>query len=56
MQLWMEKVLVSGFAHSEGGTALAGKPCLWAVTTAAGNTKSAAYTITPSITSRRWWR
>jgi glutathione-regulated potassium-efflux system ancillary protein KefF len=36
MQLWMEKVLVSGFAHSEGGTALAGKPCLWAVTTGGG--------------------
>ena len=36
MQLWMEKVLVSGFAHSDGGAALAGKPCLWAVTTGGG--------------------
>ena len=36
MQLWMEKVLVSGFAHAAGGTALAGKPCLWAVTTGSG--------------------
>ena len=36
MQLWMEKVLVSGFAHAEGGAALAGKPCLWAVTTGGG--------------------
>lgn len=36
MQLWMEKVLVSGFAHSAGGAALAGKPCLWAVTTGGG--------------------
>ena len=36
MQLWMEKVLVSGFAHSKGGGALAGKSCLWAVTTGGG--------------------
>ena len=36
MQLWMEKVLVSGFAHAHGGTALQGKPCLWAVTTGGG--------------------
>jgi glutathione-regulated potassium-efflux system ancillary protein KefF len=36
MQHWMEKVLVSGFAHSTGGAALAGKPCLWAVTTGGG--------------------
>jgi glutathione-regulated potassium-efflux system ancillary protein KefF len=36
MQLWMEKVLVSGFAHSAGGSALTGKPCLWAVTTGGG--------------------
>ncbi len=36
MQLWMEKVLVSGFAHSEGGSGLSGKPCLWAVTTGGG--------------------
>lgn len=35
MQLW--KVLVSGFAHSEGGTALADKPCVWAVTTGGGD-------------------
>jgi glutathione-regulated potassium-efflux system ancillary protein KefF len=26
-------VLVKGWAYGEGGTALAGKPCLWAVTT-----------------------
>jgi glutathione-regulated potassium-efflux system ancillary protein KefF len=36
MRLWMEKVLVSGFAHSTGGSSLAGKPCLWAVTTGGG--------------------
>lgn len=36
MQLWMEKVLVAGFAHSDTGSALAGKPCLWAVTTGGG--------------------
>ncbi|MEO7742886.1 MAG: NAD(P)H-dependent oxidoreductase [Usitatibacter sp.] len=36
MQLWMEKVLVSDFANSEGNTALAGKACLWAVTTGGG--------------------
>jgi glutathione-regulated potassium-efflux system ancillary protein KefF len=30
---WFDAVLVKGWAYGEGGTALAGKPCLWAVTT-----------------------
>lgn len=30
---WFEVVLTKGFAYGEGGTALRGKTCLWAVTT-----------------------
>lgn len=30
---WFDKVLTRGFAYGEGGTALRGKPCLWAITT-----------------------
>ena len=30
---WFDVVLVKGWAYGEGGTALAGKDCLWAVTT-----------------------
>ena len=30
---WFDEVLVKGWAYGEGGTALAGKDCLWAVTT-----------------------
>lgn len=30
---WFEVVLTKGWAYGEGGTALAGKDCLWAVTT-----------------------
>lgn len=30
---WFEQVLVKGWAYGEGGEALKGKPCLWAVTT-----------------------
>ena len=30
---WMDTVLVKGWAFGEGGTALLGKDCLWAVTT-----------------------
>ncbi len=30
---WFETVLAKGWAYGEGGTALAGKDCLWAVTT-----------------------
>ena len=33
---WMDKVLLPGFAFGERGTALAGKPCLWATTTGRG--------------------
>lgn len=29
---WFDMVLVKGWAYGPGGTALAGKPCLWAVT------------------------
>jgi glutathione-regulated potassium-efflux system ancillary protein KefF len=30
---WFDKVLVRGWAYGQGGTALRGKRCLWAVTT-----------------------
>ena len=30
---WFDKVLLRGWAYGEGGTALAGKRCLWAPTT-----------------------
>lgn len=30
---WFDTVLVKGWAHGEGGTALSGKDCLWAVST-----------------------
>lgn len=30
---WFDKVLARGFAYGEGGTALAGKACLWVTTT-----------------------
>ncbi|HXZ50342.1 MAG TPA: NAD(P)H-dependent oxidoreductase [Usitatibacter sp.] len=33
LKLWFEQVLVEGWAWGEGGAALAGKECLWAVTT-----------------------
>lgn len=33
LKVWMDAVLVKGWAFGEGGTALAGKDCLWAVTT-----------------------
>jgi glutathione-regulated potassium-efflux system ancillary protein KefF len=33
LKQWFDVVLVKGWAYGEGGTALAGKPCLWAVTT-----------------------
>jgi len=33
LKLWMDMVLVKGWAFGDGGTALAGKDCLWAVTT-----------------------
>src|SRR6187551_288851 len=32
LEHWMDKVLVRGFAYGPGGTALHGKPCLWAPT------------------------
>jgi glutathione-regulated potassium-efflux system ancillary protein KefF len=32
MKHWFDKVLEQGWAYGEGGTALAGKQCLWAVT------------------------
>lgn len=31
LKLWFEQVLVRGWAYGEGGNALAGKDCLWAV-------------------------
>jgi len=33
LKVWMDAVLVKGWAFGKGGTALAGKDCLWAVTT-----------------------
>ena len=36
---WFDKVLDRGFAYGEGGTALAGKACLW-VTTSGGDDAS----------------
>ena len=33
---WFDVVLLRGFAYGDGGTALAGKPCLW-VPTAGGD-------------------
>ena len=40
-KLWLEQVLVKGWAYGEGGTALAGKDCLWVATTGGDE---AAYT------------
>jgi glutathione-regulated potassium-efflux system ancillary protein KefF len=36
MKHWFDQVLLTGFAHGEGGTALQGKACLWATTTGRG--------------------
>lgn len=33
LKLWFERVLAHGWAYGEGGTALAGKDCLWVATT-----------------------
>src|SRR5687768_12986761 len=33
LKLWFEKVLTTGWAYGEGGRAIAGKRCLWVVTT-----------------------
>ena len=33
MKQWFDAVLVGGWAHGDGGTALRGKDCLWATTT-----------------------
>lgn len=33
LKVWMDAVLVKGWAFGAGGSALAGKDCLWAVTT-----------------------
>jgi glutathione-regulated potassium-efflux system ancillary protein KefF len=41
MKHWFDEVLVGGWAHGRGGTALHGKDCLW-VTTTGGD--EAAYT------------
>jgi glutathione-regulated potassium-efflux system ancillary protein KefF len=30
---WFDRVLINGWAHGKGGTALQGKDCLWVVTT-----------------------
>ena len=40
-KLWLEQVLVKGWAYGEGGRALAGKGCLWVATTGGDE---AAYT------------
>ena len=42
LKLWFERVLVKGWAYGEGGTALAGKDCLW-ITTTGGD--DAAFTL-----------
>jgi glutathione-regulated potassium-efflux system ancillary protein KefF len=41
MKLWFDEVLLGGWAHGKGGTALRGKDCLWATT--AGDTQ--AYSV-----------
>jgi glutathione-regulated potassium-efflux system ancillary protein KefF len=41
MKHWFDEVLVGGWAHGRGGTALAGKDCLWVATTGGDD---AAYT------------
>jgi glutathione-regulated potassium-efflux system ancillary protein KefF len=35
LKLWFDTVLTYGWAYGEGGTALAGKACLWTTTTGA---------------------
>jgi len=35
LKLWFEDVLVRGYAYGDGGTALAGKDCLWVTSTGA---------------------
>jgi glutathione-regulated potassium-efflux system ancillary protein KefF len=35
LKLWFDTVLTHGWAYGEGGTALAGKSCLWVTTTGA---------------------
>lgn len=35
LKLWFDTVLAHGWAYGEGGTALAGKSCLWVTTTGA---------------------
>jgi glutathione-regulated potassium-efflux system ancillary protein KefF len=35
LKLWFDTVLAHGWAYGEGGTALAGKACLWVTTTGA---------------------
>jgi len=35
LKLWFDEVLAHGWAYGEGGTALAGKSCLWVTTTGA---------------------
>ncbi len=42
LKQWFEAVLAKGWAYGEGGTALHGKECLWAVTTGADEL---AYTL-----------
>ena len=37
LKLWFEAVLVRGWAYGDGGTALAGKDCLWVTTTGAAD-------------------
>lgn len=38
LKLWFEKVLAPGWAYGPGGTALAGKRCLWVATTGGDQT------------------
>jgi glutathione-regulated potassium-efflux system ancillary protein KefF len=37
LKLWFEDVLVRGYAYGDGGTALAGKDCLWVTSTGAAD-------------------
>ena len=39
MKHWLDHVLIKGWAHGDGGRALAGKDCLW-VTTTGGDEKA----------------
>ena len=48
MKHWFDKVLEQGWAYGEGGTALAGKRCLWAPTVVAHRQRLPASAVPPS--------